>query len=568
MAISTSTPSATSGIEGTVKLTGNLGGTAASPTVTGLTVASQAQGDTLYYNGSAWTRLAAGTSGQVLKTQGAGANPTWTDPLDAYTAIVAPSGGDYTDIATAISTEGNGATIFIRAGTYTLTTGITITQNNITLIGSGEGTIIKAGANNLDLLYASTGTDFKIRNLKVDGVTATYSGVRGIRINAARAEVRNVTVVDCRAQSILLEDNADHSVVKDCIVTGPNDEGIQCSGDDSIIVNNKVYGTTTNLDVCIWLTNCSRVQVANNVLDCNGGLGHYGIEIGGTAEMNQIVCQGNIILGPSTGGIYVWSSHANGTHDVTVTGNTIKNASTHAIKLFRNAFYNVVANNTILNSSQLTDNTYHDIYIFDDGGGTPQYNLIVNNVIRATAATNSAYGINEANTSDHNIIAGNIITGTNNSILVTGTHTQAYENKVDVHYFEKRLTYMKNTSGATVAAGDLVTQKAVAAGNEVTTSTTAGDGNVIGMSVDSISNNAWGWIQTAGKTTVLKVNGTTDIAVGDYIGCFTSAGIGQKATIGDLVTLGHTAIAYALEAYTANDSSGVIDAIIIPPRKL
>lgn len=42
-----------------------------------LTIASQAQGDVLYHNGTSWTRLGAGTSGQFLKTQGAAANPTW-----------------------------------------------------------------------------------------------------------------------------------------------------------------------------------------------------------------------------------------------------------------------------------------------------------------------------------------------------------------------------------------------------------------------------------------------------------------------------------------------------------
>ncbi len=35
------------------------------------------QGDILYHDGSAWARLAAGAAGQYLKTQGAGANPTW-----------------------------------------------------------------------------------------------------------------------------------------------------------------------------------------------------------------------------------------------------------------------------------------------------------------------------------------------------------------------------------------------------------------------------------------------------------------------------------------------------------
>lgn len=46
--------------------------------VASLTVGSQAQGDIIYASSaSAWTRLGAGTSGQVLKTQGTGANPTW-----------------------------------------------------------------------------------------------------------------------------------------------------------------------------------------------------------------------------------------------------------------------------------------------------------------------------------------------------------------------------------------------------------------------------------------------------------------------------------------------------------
>jgi hypothetical protein len=41
---------------------------------------SPAQGQILYYNGSAWTNLAVGTSGDVLTTQGAGANPIWSTP--------------------------------------------------------------------------------------------------------------------------------------------------------------------------------------------------------------------------------------------------------------------------------------------------------------------------------------------------------------------------------------------------------------------------------------------------------------------------------------------------------
>ena len=44
-------------------------------------LASAAQGDVLYYNGTSYVRLAPGTSGQVLTSGGAGANPSWAAPI-------------------------------------------------------------------------------------------------------------------------------------------------------------------------------------------------------------------------------------------------------------------------------------------------------------------------------------------------------------------------------------------------------------------------------------------------------------------------------------------------------
>lgn len=42
-----------------------------------ITIPSQAQGDILYRGASAWERLPAGTNGQLLRTNGAAANPSW-----------------------------------------------------------------------------------------------------------------------------------------------------------------------------------------------------------------------------------------------------------------------------------------------------------------------------------------------------------------------------------------------------------------------------------------------------------------------------------------------------------
>lgn len=48
-----------------------------------LEISGQTQGDVLYFDGSSWVRLAAGTAGKVLQTNGAGADPTWTTPAPA-----------------------------------------------------------------------------------------------------------------------------------------------------------------------------------------------------------------------------------------------------------------------------------------------------------------------------------------------------------------------------------------------------------------------------------------------------------------------------------------------------
>ena len=48
-----------------------------------------AQGDILYYNGTNIVKLAAGTSGNVLQTNGAAANPTWVSPTSVTGLLVA-----------------------------------------------------------------------------------------------------------------------------------------------------------------------------------------------------------------------------------------------------------------------------------------------------------------------------------------------------------------------------------------------------------------------------------------------------------------------------------------------
>lgn len=242
-----------------------------------------------------------------------------------------------------------------------------------------------------------------------------------------------------------------------------------------------------------------------------------------------------------------------------ITGNVMTKVDREGIEI-SGGDHCIITGNSIKNCSEDTDDTYSGILLT----GTSTYNVVSNNRVLADAANKHKYGIREAAAGDdHNLIQGNILSDAVTADISTqGIHTQVKDNITEDHYHEQKLLIKKNTSGGALAAGDIVVLKAVAAGDEVTTTTAQGDDMVFGMTVDTINNDAYGLIKVLGKTTTMKVDGTTDIAIGDFIGTFTTAKIGMKAAAGDM------AIAIALEGYTTDDSSGVIDALLITPRKI
>lgn len=127
---------------------------------------------------------------------------------------------------------------------------------------------------------------------------------------------------------------------------------------------------------------------------------------------------------------------------------------------------------------------------------------------------------------------------------------------------EKSIHHMYNGHGSTISSGRVVVLRPSTHNDEVIMSTTLGDDRVFGMAMEAINSGERGRILVEGYTTILEVNGVTDIAKGDFLTCYTSTGKACKASAGDM------AFAIALEAYTADNSSGVIDAFIIKPRKI
>lgn len=64
---------------------------------TSIALGSDAQGDIMYFNGTSWARLAAGTDGQALVTGGSGANPAWGD-LSATVGTATTTSGSSAEV--------------------------------------------------------------------------------------------------------------------------------------------------------------------------------------------------------------------------------------------------------------------------------------------------------------------------------------------------------------------------------------------------------------------------------------------------------------------------------------
>lgn len=522
---------------------------------------------------NALTNVSAATNEYVLTKDTASGNAIFKTLAGAgqtlVTHIVAASGGTHTTLGAALAAASSGDVIWVREGTYSEST-ITSALDNITIIGeSREASIVSMAGNVLTL----SGTGVTLVGVQVTCSTGSFvfSGASQTFINCVFKTSTNTTatmsfqgtdkyVMGCRfefnsasAGFRIMQNTGDRAKYLDNIFILAGESSTTAQG---VI---EVYG--------------SYMKFNNNHIRCTAGTNKrptigFGKASGaqmGTFTGNTIVAESNtggLILGSSalyntiTGNNFYVTGAA---CDISGTGHVIT-GNHFTSQANASGDYGVVVNGG-------TKHTITGNYLRGGGSSsTAAISLAASNTnctISGNEISDWATGISIASGCDTNNITGNNISASvTTPISDSGLNNDAYNNTGVPSINEKRHVYMKNTSGGTINAGNIVTFKSVAAGNEVTTTTTAGDDKVFGMATASILNNASGYIQILGKTTLLTADGTTDIAVGDFLTTFTTAGIVAKAAAGD------QCIAIALEAYIANDSNGVLDALIISPRMI
>jgi hypothetical protein len=452
------------------------------------------------------------------------ATPTaavWTETTAAggaggqtlYDAIVAASGGDYTTVGAAI-TAGK-VNIFVTNGTYSEVTNVAVPANGM-LVGESPGGVILDFASSSSYVV-STGEVSTILNITIK------DNDRSPAFNTAgnRSFIDNLTFNSCGGQNMLV-DSAHNQFGKI-----------------------RVYSPVTNVETVT-------VQGSWNRFGSIIFEGASNVSIGGVDAVYD-----------SGTGNYYGSIISRNFKPSSATNAFVKFAgtSTHADYVFIGS----MANNGVgalvgaaCSINHLAINGADDV-----ATGVNFYGFGTVNLLTFNSSSTSSIPIKTVDTNaQKNVVVNAYIYGTIPTTYISDASTSQINFFPEYLPGAKKFKLMKNNSGGATAAGDVcILDTSDSSGDVYTTTTTGNSPLVIGMVAETTANAAKGYVQIGGKTTKLKVDGTTDIAVADFIATFTTVKIGQKGTVG-----GGNCFAIALEAYATDDSNGVIDALLVTVR--
>jgi parallel beta-helix repeat protein len=342
------------------------------------------------------------------------------------TVIVAPTldNGDYTDIQQAIDYVNGlgGGLVYIREGTYLLTSAITMTSySDIIIRGSGNKTVIKSNvslANMIAIGNNSVRSSFiVIRDICFDGAPA-YSGGTGL-IEANGCD--NLTIYNCnfinsdnRGIRLL---NADHLIITQCkfLNNGYNDIAQEGTCSHSIISHNHFEGKNSNTYAISSSGNFTKIH-GNSIYNYK-----YGIYVDGVNKsiientiylcskegitldsVSRSIVANNIISYCSTVGIYAFTCES-----VTITGNHVSFCSLNGM-LFYGMLACVISSNVCHHNSQNPSGNF-EIFFHPIGLRGNTYNSILGNSLACGGTSNGMGQFDNIN--DHNSIVGNTCSG-------------------------------------------------------------------------------------------------------------------------------------------------------------
>lgn len=397
--------------------------------------------------------------------------------------IVATDGsGDYNCDGTADEVEINdalsnlpstGGIVLLKKGTYNIAGSIDMLKSNVVLQGEGKATkIFLSNSANVDMIRVGNGTtivnDCVVENMTVDGNRANQTSLGSPIIiwgssgtKALRNIVRGCRLTNCLSDCLKVI-YADKGIVSGNVIdenTGGAGIGIFSSSQNNGIIGNVLIHNTygiyssanyNNIVGNVLVDNTAYGVYVNGVVNLNisgnwfGSIAYFqtGVYLAANAARNTITGNtfyqpyraifaaadanviGNTISGNS---IYLANQEAiymqAGANQNAIVGNTIRSSAMHAIRI--RGSKNVISSNMLIDNGTVTNNTYSDIFLDDNGTTFSTYNTVIGNNCQAAAANKVAYHIREnATGDDFNLVIGNVCKdGVTAQISLQGTNS-------------------------------------------------------------------------------------------------------------------------------------------------
>ena len=333
----------------------------------------------------------------------------WLD-VRAYGATGDGTTDDTAAIQLAVDALSSGGRLYFPAGSYKLTSAITINTNSLWLQGVGDATIFKfpATSNFKMFTIASTGnvTNIKITDMMFDGNSAAQGAgnnyfiiQEGTTYTLKHFEFTGLYCKDLlnNGNPILLQ-NSSYGVISNnrFDITA----GVAVAADCSYVTvsNNTFYnGTDTQIGLIgtgAATTQPTYITITGNAIDTTTA--GQGIEV---LTGRYISIANNVIRNVYANGIFIWDGGIGvGAHsqDITISGNTITECS--------RGIYCLVIDRLSIVGNTCNYNERAGIQYQSGTYGTIEGNNCINN---GTAASGEEYGIYIASATNTNVIGNN-----------------------------------------------------------------------------------------------------------------------------------------------------------------
>ena len=301
------------------------------------------------------------------------------DPLSPYysklthsvtTIIVAQDGSeDYESIQDGINAlPPEGGIVFVKAGTYNLSSKISISKNSVHIEGIGINTVIQPAAILDSCFYVATGVlNFKISAVKFKSPYLMNNAIIELASGTSYTRLQNVTFESWQGCAIKAT-SAINMIISECIFITPLNDTTAAinilSSSTHCIVTNNIFSMGVYSYGIIIQGNSSYITITSNSFKT----GYIAISLYGNTAVNYCVITGNVMEQIGYG------ITLDGVTHTTVTGNSIGITTPRIIV----GIYVKLSNYCTITGNSLY-RTYWGIYLYPGKGGTG--NTIVGNTI-------------------------------------------------------------------------------------------------------------------------------------------------------------------------------------------